>query len=46
MSHYRRIACLSTEAVETLYALGALQLVCGLGASRANRPPARRVQTF
>ncbi|RJF98102.1 ABC transporter substrate-binding protein [Noviherbaspirillum saxi] len=30
MSNYRRIACLSTEAVETLYALGAEELVAGI----------------
>lgn len=30
MSCYRRIACLSTEAVETLYALGAEDLVVGI----------------
>lgn len=30
MSHYRRIACLSTEAVETLYALGAEDCIAGI----------------
>jgi len=30
MSCYRRIACLSTEAVETLYALGADELIVGI----------------
>ncbi|KRB89014.1 cobalamin-binding protein [Noviherbaspirillum sp. Root189] len=30
MSCYRRIACLSTEAVETLYALGAEDLIVGI----------------
>ncbi|GGC72418.1 ABC transporter substrate-binding protein [Undibacterium terreum] len=30
MSHYQRIACLSTEAVETLYALGAEQYIAGI----------------
>lgn len=30
MSCYRRIACLSTEAVETLYALGAEELIAGI----------------
>lgn len=30
MTHYRRIACLSTEAVETLYALGAEDCVAGI----------------
>lgn len=30
MSHYQRIACLSTEAVETLYALGAEDRVAGI----------------
>lgn len=30
MSHYQRIACLSTEAVETLYALGAEDCIAGI----------------
>lgn len=30
MSHYQRIACLSTEAVEVMYALGAEDLVVGI----------------
>lgn len=30
MSHYRRIACLSTESVETLYALGAEDVIAGV----------------
>lgn len=30
MSHYQRIACLSTESVETLYALGAEQFIAGI----------------
>jgi iron complex transport system substrate-binding protein len=30
MSHFRRIACLSTEAVETLYALGAQDQIVGI----------------
>ncbi|MGJ7918596.1 ABC transporter substrate-binding protein [Massilia sp. LXY-6] len=30
MSHYKRIACLSTESVETLYALGAEQFIAGI----------------
>lgn len=30
MSHYQRIACLSTEAVEVLYALGAEDLIAGI----------------
>lgn len=30
MSGYRRIACLSTEAVETLYALGAQDAIAGI----------------
>jgi iron complex transport system substrate-binding protein len=30
MTHYRRIACLSTEAVETLYALGAEDCIAGI----------------
>jgi iron complex transport system substrate-binding protein len=30
MSLYQRIACLSTESVETLYALGAEEFICGI----------------
>jgi iron complex transport system substrate-binding protein len=30
MSHYQRIACLSTESVETLYALGAEEYIAGI----------------
>ncbi len=30
MSHYQRIACLSTESVETLYALGAEDCIAGI----------------
>lgn len=30
MSHYQRIACLSTESVEVLYALGAEDLIAGI----------------
>lgn len=30
MSHFKRIACLSTESVETLYALGAEQCIAGI----------------
>jgi iron complex transport system substrate-binding protein len=30
MSHYQRIACLCTEAVETLYALGAEDMIVGI----------------
>jgi iron complex transport system substrate-binding protein len=30
MSNYQRIVCLSTEAVETLYALGAEDLIAGI----------------
>jgi iron complex transport system substrate-binding protein len=30
MSHYQRIACLSTESVETLYALGAEDVIAGI----------------
>ena len=30
MSHYQRIACLSTESVETLYALGAEEFIAGI----------------
>ena len=30
MSHYQRVACLSTEAVEVMYALGAEDLIVGI----------------
>ena len=42
MSHYRRIACLSTEAVETLYAIGAQDLVAGISGYSVYPPQARR----
>lgn len=42
MSHYRRIACLSTEAVETLYALGAQDCIAGISGFTVRPPQARR----
>ncbi|HVL75622.1 MAG TPA: ABC transporter substrate-binding protein [Noviherbaspirillum sp.] len=42
MSHYRRIACLSTEAVETLYALGAQDSIAGISGFTVRPPEARR----
>jgi iron complex transport system substrate-binding protein len=42
MSHYRRIACLSTEAVETLYALGAQDAIAGISGFTTRPPEARR----
>lgn len=42
MSHYRRIACLSTEAVETLYALGAQDHIAGISGFTTRPPQARR----
>jgi len=42
MSLYRRIACLSTEAVETLYALGAEDLVAGISGYTVHPPRARQ----
>jgi iron complex transport system substrate-binding protein len=41
MSHYRRIACLSTESVETLYALGAEECVAGISGFTVRPPRAR-----
>ncbi len=41
MSHYKRIACLCTEAVETLYALGAQDAIAGISGF-ATRPPQAR----
>ncbi|WP_220271966.1 ABC transporter substrate-binding protein [Crenobacter cavernae] len=42
MSHYRRIACLSTEAVETLYLLGAEDRIAGISGFTVYPPEARR----
>jgi iron complex transport system substrate-binding protein len=42
MSHYRRIACLSTEAVETLYALGAQDAIAGISGYTVHPPQARQ----
>lgn len=42
MSTYRRIACLSTEAVETLYALGAQDAIAGISGFTVYPPEARR----
>ena len=41
MSHYQRIACLCTEAVETLYAIGAQDAIAGISGF-ATRPPNAR----
>jgi iron complex transport system substrate-binding protein len=41
MSHYQRIACLSTESVETLYALGAEQNIAGISGFTVRPPRAR-----
>jgi hypothetical protein len=40
--HYRRIACLCTEAVETLYLLGAEDLVAGISGFTVYPPEARQ----
>ncbi|OBV39175.1 ABC transporter substrate-binding protein [Janthinobacterium psychrotolerans] len=45
MSHYQRIACLSTEAVETLYALGAEAYVAGISGFTVRPPRARDEKT-
>ena len=45
MSHYQRIACLSTEAVETLYALGAEQCIAGISGFTVRPPRARAEKT-
>ena len=45
MSHYQRIACLSTEAVETLYALGAEDVIAGISGFTV-RPPRARGELF
>lgn len=41
MSHYQRIACLSTESVETLYALGAEDCIAGISGFTVRPPRAR-----
>lgn len=41
MSHYQRIACLSTESVETLYALGAQEYIAGISGFTVRPPQAR-----
>ncbi|KAB8058325.1 ABC transporter substrate-binding protein [Janthinobacterium sp. FT14W] len=45
MSHYQRIACLSTEAVETLYALGADDVIAGISGFTVRPPRAREEKT-
>ena len=42
MSHYQRIACLSTESVETLYALGAEESIAGISGFTVRPPRARK----
>lgn len=42
MSHYRRIACLCTEAVETLYAIGAQENIVGISGFTVRPQQARR----
>ena len=41
MSHYQRIACLCTESVETLYALGAEDCIAGISGFTVKPPRAR-----
>ncbi|HCN91387.1 MAG TPA: cobalamin-binding protein [Oxalobacteraceae bacterium] len=41
MSHYQRVACLSTESVETLYALGAEEYIAGISGFTVRPPRAR-----
>ncbi|WP_295990085.1 ABC transporter substrate-binding protein [Rugamonas sp.] len=41
MSHYQRIACLSTESVEVLYALGAEEYIAGISGFTVRPPRAR-----
>lgn len=41
MSHYQRIACLCTESVETLYALGAEDSIAGISGYTVRPPRAR-----
>ena len=45
MSHYQRIACLSTEAVETLYALGAQDVIAGISGFTVRPARAREEKT-
>lgn len=45
MSHYQRIACLSTEAVETLYTLGAEDVIAGISGFTVRPPRARTEKT-
>ncbi|UQV45593.1 ABC transporter substrate-binding protein [Janthinobacterium lividum] len=45
MSHYQRIACLSTEAVETLYALDAQDIIAGISGFTVRPPRAREEKT-
>ena len=45
MSHYQRIACLSTEAVETLYALGAEDSIAGISGFTVRPSRAREEKT-
>jgi iron complex transport system substrate-binding protein len=42
MSHYQRIACLSTESVETLYLLGAADCIAGISGFTVRPPRARQ----
>ncbi|MGZ3241125.1 MAG: cobalamin-binding protein [Burkholderiaceae bacterium] len=42
MSHYQRIACLCTESVETLYALGAEDSIAGISGFSVRPPRARK----
>ncbi|MFT5534884.1 MAG: iron complex transport system substrate-binding protein [Burkholderiaceae bacterium] len=42
MSHYQRIACLCTESVETLYALGAEDCIAGISGFSVRPPRARK----
>ncbi|GAA4029645.1 ABC transporter substrate-binding protein [Actimicrobium antarcticum] len=42
MSHYQRIACLCTESVETLYALGAEDCIAGISGFSVRPPRARQ----
>ncbi len=42
MSHYQRIACLCTESVETLYALGAENYIAGISGFSVRPPRARK----
>ncbi len=45
MSHYQRIACLSTESVEVLYELGAEDLIAGISGYSVRPERARREKT-